>query len=136
MKRFWPLFAAAVTLAATTAAGSADECAGAKTQLQLTECYDGIYRRADAELNAVYHHLAGNLAAEERTKEYAALLEAAERAWITFRDKECEFETAVTRGGTIHPMEFAICLARLTRARSSELKRQLACPEGDISCVR
>lgn len=136
MKRFGWFFAAAVTLTVVTAAGAADECAGAKNQHQLTECYDGIYRQADAELNAVYHHLAGNLAAEERTKEYAVLLEAAERDWIAFRDKECEFETAVTRGGTIHPMELAICLARLTRARSNELKRQLACPEGDLSCVR
>ena len=137
MRRALRLLAAAlVTLAVASPAGAADECSGGKNQLELTQCYDGIYRRADAELNAVYRHLSGNLAGESRTKDDVALLEAAERAWISFRDQECAFETAVTRGGTIHSMEVAICLTRLTRARAAELKRQLACPEGDLSCVR
>ena len=115
---------------------AAAECGGNLNQHELNECFDRVYRRADAELNAVYRHLAGNLGASDEGKAYVGLLQAAERAWVTFRDQECEFETAVTRGGSIHPMEVSICLTRLTRERSKELKRQLSCPEGDLGCVR
>ena len=127
--------AIALTLAVSWPALAA-ECGGNLNQIELNRCFDRVYRRADAELNAVYRHLAGNLGNDAEGKVYVDLLQAAERAWVAFRDQECEFETAVTRGGSIHPMEVSICLARLTRERSKELQRQLSCPEGDLSCVR
>ena len=127
---------ALATLAVLSPARADDECGSAPNQMALNECYGGIYQQADAALNAVYRRLATRLAADQNTKEFAALLEDAERAWIAFRDRECAFETATSRGGTIHSMEVAICRTKETRARVKELQRQLACPEGDLTCVR
>jgi len=68
--------------------------------------------------------------------ESRARLQAAEEAWIRFRDRECAFIGAPTAGGSIHGMIVAQCQARLTLVRVKDLETQLNCQEGDLSCVR
>jgi uncharacterized protein YecT (DUF1311 family) len=114
----------------------ADQCGGTTTQRDLDECYGRAYRQADAELNTAYRRLAGKIGGSDRAKDLGDMLEAAERAWVEFRDRECDFETADTRGGSIHSMEVTICRTGQTEVRIKELRRQLTCPEGDLSCVR
>jgi uncharacterized protein YecT (DUF1311 family) len=108
-----------------------ENCAGKGNTIELDECYGREYKRADAALNQLYQELMKKLSdASER-----ALLRSAEEAWVSFRDKECEFETAGTSDGTIHPIEVSVCLTDKTNARIKELQAQLNCPEGDLTCV-
>jgi uncharacterized protein YecT (DUF1311 family) len=86
---------------------------------------------ADRKLNAVYTKLRTRLSPESRAR-----LQAAEEAWIRFRDRECAFIGAPTAGGSIHGMIVAQCQARLTLVRVKDLEAQLNCQEGDLSCVR
>jgi uncharacterized protein YecT (DUF1311 family) len=113
---------------------AADSCDGATaTQLDLDRCADRQYRAADRALNAAYKALSEKLAAEPATR---ALLQRAERAWVAFRDAECAFATSASVGGSIQPMEWSLCLAGVTETRTAQLKRQIDCPEGDLTCVR
>ena len=46
----------------------------------------------------------------------------AQRAWVNFRDAECEAAGFQARGGTMEPMLVAGCIAELTDARTKQLK--------------
>jgi uncharacterized protein YecT (DUF1311 family) len=94
-------------------------CEERGSQAEATGCARREYEAADAELNRVYNRLAGVLDAEEK-----ALLKASELAWIKYRDSNCAFESSKYAGGTIRPMIESICLTRVTRARTAELKEQ------------
>jgi uncharacterized protein YecT (DUF1311 family) len=94
-------------------------CEGYGSQAEATGCARREYRAADAELNTVYNRVAGILNEEER-----ALLKESELAWIKYRDSNCVFESSQYKGGTMRPMIESFCLARVTRARTAELKEQ------------
>ena len=43
-------------------------------------------------------------------------------AWISARDKTCDFEESMNAGGTIAPMMYSECVDRMTRARSARIQ--------------
>ena len=94
-------------------------CEGYGSQAEASGCAHREFQAADAELNKAYNRLAGVLDAEEK-----ALLKASELAWIKYRDSNCTFESSQYAGGTMRPMIESFCLARVTRARTAELKEQ------------
>lgn len=59
----------------------------------------------------------------------------AQKAWTTFRDLECAFQSFGMEGGSIQPSVRLACLEDLTRQRIGQIKAQLDCEEGDLSCV-
>jgi len=103
----------------------------AQSQMELNQQAGTTLQDADRQLNAAYTKLRTRLGPESRAR-----LQAAEEAWIRFRDRECAFIGAPTAGGSIHGMIVAQCQARLTRVRVKDLEAQLNCQEGDLSCVR
>lgn len=103
----------------------------AQSQMELNQQAGTQLQDADRQLNAAYTKLRTRLGPESRTR-----LQAAEEAWIRFRDRECAFIGAPTTGGSIHGMIVAQCQARLTLVRVKDLEAQLNCQEGDLSCVR
>jgi len=94
-------------------------CEGQGSQAEASGCAHREYLAADAELNKAYNRLAGILNAEEK-----ALLKESELAWIKYRDSNCVFESSQYAGGTMRPMIESFCLARVTKARTAELKEQ------------
>ena len=123
--------AAILLAAAWPAAASALDCASAKTQFEINRCADRDFRKADAALNQVYARLKARTTDNSQKR-----LVAAERAWLAYRDRECDFETEDSIGGSIRPMELALCYREKTVARAAELRKQLDCPEGDLTCAR
>lgn len=133
-------FSVVIALAAlmplrASAAGKSDDpfkdtdCKKAQVQIELDYCAGKDFDDADKKLNAIYRRLmSGNDAKSQ------ALLKAAEKKWTAYRDSECEFETADSEGGSIHPMEGLICLVEKTKARIKELQAQSSCAEGDLTC--
>jgi uncharacterized protein YecT (DUF1311 family) len=49
-------------------------------------------------------------------------LVTAQRAWISYRDAQCEAAGFQARGGTMEPMLVAGCIADITEVRTKELK--------------
>lgn len=91
-------------------------CENAKTQSEMNQCSAAAYRAADKDLNAVYGSLKEKLDPDLFVK-----LQAAQRAWVAYRDANCEAESALYEGGSIQPMIRSSCLERATRSRIDEL---------------
>ena len=85
------------------------ECSG-NTQSEMNECAANDYKLANRDLNAYYSKL-------EKTDE----LVKAERAWIAYRDAECNYQAKPFAGGSAAPMVLASCLADLTKQRLQQL---------------
>jgi uncharacterized protein YecT (DUF1311 family) len=104
---------------------------GAQSQMDMNQQAGRELQEADRRLNASYAKLRAKLSPASR-----ANLQAAEEAWIRYRDQECAFIGSPTAGGSIHSMIVAQCLTRLTERRIKDIEAQLNCQEGDLSCVR
>lgn len=102
-----------------------------QSQTGLNICADTDYKAADQKLNQTYGRIIKRLSGDRET---IKLLQSSQRAWIAFRDAECDFRTSASRDGSIHPMEAALCLRDLTEERTKALDAYLRCGEGDPSC--
>ncbi len=128
--RLWValLLTSAAPLSSAHAAG---DCDNEVDQRGLNDCFAKLAGKSDAELNAVYSQIMARLKSDAATTK---LLVAAEKAWVTFRDAECNFSSAGVSGGSAAPMIWAMCLDGQTKARVKDLKAYLNCEEGDLSC--
>lgn len=105
---------------------AAPDCAAPVTQSEMTFCAVADWRAADGDLNAAYVRAVAAMRAVDAGLDPAArgaesALRAAQRAWIVVRDRGCEAEGFVARGGSMEPMLVAACMAALTRARTADL---------------
>jgi len=96
----------------TLATGNAAEaqCEDAKSTLQINECFARELKKADAEINRIY-----GLTVKKLQPEDAALSRKAQRAWLAYRDAQCEAERALRGGGTGGPAASMSCKLELTR---------------------
>jgi uncharacterized protein YecT (DUF1311 family) len=97
-----------------------DPCPGSNSQHELNRCAARARDKADAELNKVYRELLKDTGTAERAK-----LRAAQLAWIKFRDAHCDYESVGNQGGSIYPMVYSFCLARVTAERTERLREIL-----------
>ena len=110
---------------------AARECGPDATQMDLNDCAGDGLRKADAALNETYGRIMSRL---KPTPSATQALREAQRAWLRFRDGECDFATIGTEGGSIRPMLVAQCRQQLTEQRVTQLRRSLSCQEGDLAC--
>ncbi|WP_455270605.1 lysozyme inhibitor LprI family protein [Rhizobium herbae] len=106
------------------------DCANAMTQADMNFCANKDYEAADTELNAVYKKTMTVM--RDTDKELGEIdanyvgavdaLKKAQRAWIDYRDGQCELAGFEARGGSMEPMLVSGCLADLTKKRTEELK--------------
>jgi len=87
-------------------------------------------KKADAELNQVWATLFPKLKTWDRDTipQWQGLPDAvlnAQRAWIAYRDAHCSAEGFRYRGGSIEPLIYHACRARVTRERTLQLKDYL-----------
>lgn len=112
-----------------TGAGQAAEnpCADATTTVEIRGCLDKAYTRADAELNTVWKRVmaqvgsADYLPAKEQKAWKEVLLES-QRAWIKFKENDCDAAGFEWYGGTGAPGAIMSCLLEHTEARTKDLK--------------
>ncbi|KAA0016281.1 lysozyme inhibitor LprI family protein [Salinicola corii] len=110
-------------------AQAAPSCEDAITQQEMNACAGEGYQAADEELNATYDEVMGRLDGDSEEG-----LKTAQRAWIQFRDAECDFVSGPTSEGSANSMVKAGCLEKLTHQRTEALKSYSQCEEGDVSC--
>ncbi len=94
-------------------------------------------RLADAALNAQYRSTMATMAQADKTRDadlkdgsskpdgrptYQTALLAAERAWLAYRDANCETVGLTFRGGAYEDEADGKCVNEMTRKRTIELK--------------
>ncbi|MFC4207792.1 lysozyme inhibitor LprI family protein [Vreelandella malpeensis] len=110
---------------------SETSCDDATTQANMNRCAGQAYQTADSDLNEAYQTLIEPLEGDARQA-----LVTAQRAWIAFRDAECDYAAQGVAGGSAEPMVRNQCLTTLTRERTRTLDEHAHCEEGDLSCSR
>lgn len=118
-----PIVLAALTL---PAAAQDVDCAEAVAQVDLNACAYQEWEAADTQLNRTYAAAMDLLEAwdadlPDDEKGGPAALKAAQRAWITFRDKACEAEGYAMKGGSAEPLLVYGCMRQLTEERTAHL---------------
>jgi len=108
------------------AAGAEDLCEGT-TQYEMNMCAGRKFEAADKVMNERYGKLMKRLDPEARAK-----MRQAQKAWLSYRQKICEFEAFNL--GTVRSTIFAGCLTFITEHQIKYLEGQLNCEEGDLSC--
>lgn len=101
------------------------------SQAELNDCFGKAFKESDATLNALYRQIIGRLKNDQATTK---LLMTAQRAWLAFRDAECDFSSSGVAGGSAFGMILAICLDKLTGKRIDDFKTYLKCQEGALDC--
>ncbi|WP_019515544.1 lysozyme inhibitor LprI family protein [Sphingomonas sp. Mn802worker] len=93
------------------------------------------YHAADAQLNATYRSVMTRMQqldrgtkpsdlppAERAGPTYAQALLNSQRAWLAYRDANCRAFSYEYRGGSAQGLSDRVCLTRVTRARTAELR--------------
>lgn len=96
-------------------------------QSELNQCAYDDWKAQDKALNAVWvkamavmKAVDADLPEEERGA--ADRLRKGQKAWISFRDDTCAAEAYIMHGGSAEPMLVYGCMARLTEARTEDLR--------------
>ncbi len=105
-------------------------CADAKTQLAVNECFAKLYVDTDAQLNLAYNKLINTMKtyftdAQRQNNpsliahHQAAMdrLLAAQRAWLNYRDLNCDSVKFQYEGGSLSPTIWSQCMAETTQQR-------------------
>jgi len=104
--------------------GKKDPCEKANESgvtVDLVECSLKKLAEADAELNKAYRQLVSRLG----DKKWEMKLRTAQRAWIKYRDANCDYASEFSGGGSAVTFEYNFCLADMTAARAKELHKML-----------
>ncbi len=109
-----------VGLSPSDAVAQTLNCQKALTQQEMNQCAALSAKDADRRLNQVYQQLRKN-----RGTQLDAQLVTAEEAWIKYRDASCAYSRSRFEGGSIMPMVYSNCIARLTNQRTQELEGYL-----------
>ncbi|MBX4888121.1 lysozyme inhibitor LprI family protein [Rhizobium bangladeshense] len=121
------LIGPAMLLASGALSAEDIDCQNPKTQSDMTSCEAARLETADKALNEQYKKTRAAMIAIDKDldgdmKGAEKALVKAQRAWIDYRDAQCDAFGFQARGGTMEPMLVAGCLAEETDKRTKELK--------------
>jgi uncharacterized protein YecT (DUF1311 family) len=117
-----PLLLALALLFAAASPAAALNCGPTATTVDMVECAKAGLAAADRRLNDAYQKL---MKQQDRDEKGRNLLREAQRKWIPFRDAQCALEEDEYRGGTLAPVLYGDCQARLTAERAKMLEEML-----------
>ena len=120
---------AGLLLLAAASAVDATDCDGNSPQQMLNICAANAAQAADHELNLVWKRVAVEMKRRDtgidrktdREPGFFDTLLAGQRAWLTYRDKQCLLASFEMRGGSGAPHIHGGCFHDLTRARIAQL---------------
>ncbi len=108
---------------------SVKDCKNAETTFAMNVCAGRSAKKNYMAMVALYDQLYAKYDAPNRK-----LLRASQRAWHAYMDAECAYENNPTADGSIHSTMLTNCDATLVDLRVKQLKAQVNCEEGDMSC--
>ncbi len=102
-------------------------CAGAETNVEIGDCVRKAFDKADAELNAVWGQVMAtfktvDFMSAEDVKAWKDELLASQRAWVQFKERDCETIVYEWWGGSGASNAVSFCLLNHTTARTEALK--------------
>lgn len=103
------------------------DCRDPQTQQDMNQCAARDFELADRALNEVWPQVLAYVRGQDegvddgRASSESRLL-AAQRAWIVFRDAHCTVDSYAMRGGSAEPLLYEGCRARITEARTAQLR--------------
>ncbi len=104
-----------------------------QTQGEMNDEACGKHKKADAELNRVYHRILREYA---NNRAFTRKFKSAQRAWIVFRDAHLASiypDPSPSTYGSVNSMCRCITLTQLTDERVNQLKRWIdGTTEGDV----
>lgn len=106
------------------------DCSNATSNVETTHCAWQEFERADAELNALYQEAISHIRATGNdlpagADEWEKKLREAQRAWIAFRDLNCDELIGIEwSGGTGTSLATATCRTEMTNARINTLRER------------
>jgi uncharacterized protein YecT (DUF1311 family) len=100
----------------------AASCGDTQSTAERRDCYGAELQRADHRLNLAYQALMKTPALDAQAR---TLLRDSQRAWLSFRDAQCAWQSDEMRGGTEAPVIAAACLGSLTAERATQLESDL-----------
>lgn len=101
-------------------------CANPQAQQEMNYCAALDFEEADRALNVAWGIVYAEIKERDQNNppEYQgwgdALL-SAQRAWLGYRDGQCEAEGFQARGGTLEPLLVSTCKTHMTKERTQEL---------------
>lgn len=113
-------------LAADLALAQSIDCTNAEAQQEMNFCAEKEWQAADVELNQAYKAVLADMQALDKLmppelQGAEDALRTAQRAWITYRDANCQLAGYPMRGGSAEPLLIYSCLRQMTENRSGEL---------------
>jgi uncharacterized protein YecT (DUF1311 family) len=111
---------AAAVFAFAGDAGNPGECTGSTPE--MVDCLMAQHAYWDKELTIAYQQAMKDATPAEKDR-----LREAERAWIKYRDANCDYYAAGE--GTVARINAAACMRDLTKARAEELRNGNAGPD-------
>jgi uncharacterized protein YecT (DUF1311 family) len=104
-----------------------DPCANADNTIEVNECAARVLKAKDAELNKAYQELLKKFkaASKDDQTDYATIrkeLAEAQRAWVRFRDNDCNATLHYWTGGTGATTRYLHCMINRTEQRARELR--------------
>jgi uncharacterized protein YecT (DUF1311 family) len=86
-------------------------------------CAEYQFVVADRRMNEVYR---GAISSHSESKAVPALIRS-QRAWLSYRDTVCKFESSGVEGGSLHAFSSLRCLKTKTELRTTELQEYGSC---------
>lgn len=134
-----PLLLASVIFVAVSGNAKAtdDYCKNADDAVEFRECGDVYYQMEDKGMTVIYERLIKLLSEQDSEHMVNKIsrsenLRESQRAWIKFRDENCEASaTALGYGGTIYSDLYQGCMTSMTKERGLELNNLLSLAEGE-----
>lgn len=113
----------------TTSSFAFDNCDNAQSTLELSDCGKQQLDKADAKLNKIYKKVIAeySLPNDESVarSEVKKRLVTAQKAWITFRDNDCDALYKKDESGSIRVLTYLSCMIDKTEQRTKELGQYL-----------
>ncbi len=106
------------------------DCDNASSNVEMTHCGWQEFERADEKLNAIYQEAISHIRATGSdlpagAEEWEKKLRETQRAWVTFRDLNCDELIRIEwGGGSGTSLATATCRTEMTKSRITTLRER------------
>jgi len=102
-----------------------EKCSNLPNQNALNSCSSNVLNSSNQKINSVYTNYMKELSPTEKLQ-----LKEAQKAWIQYKEKDCQFQSSPVVKGSLYPFVHNACLVEKTETRTKELQDMQECRSG------
>jgi uncharacterized protein YecT (DUF1311 family) len=95
-------------------------CGDSQSQTLMNQCFANEAEQLQILLDVLLKELDGRLDATQKER-----LEKVQSQWIEYKDEHCQWQSALSEGGSVRSTTYSTCIISLTWNRIEELKLDL-----------